>query len=59
MDEFLKYKIMEVGGINFSVYNLVLTGIFIVITTIILFIIKRIIYKIDKFDEGKKYANTG
>lgn len=56
MNEFLQYKIAEIGSYSISVHNIFFALITFVITWIILIIIKRIIYRFDKFDEGKKYA---
>jgi small-conductance mechanosensitive channel len=56
LDEFLKYKLAEIGSFHLSVYNLVEMAVTILIMWIILIVVKRIIYRFDKFDEGKKYA---
>lgn len=56
IQEFLKYKIAEIGSYQLSVYSLVAVAATIILMWIILFIIRRVIYRIDKFDEGKKYA---
>jgi small-conductance mechanosensitive channel len=56
LEEFLKYKIAEIGSFQLSVYNLVEMAATILIMWIVLIIAKRIIYRFDKFDEGKKYA---
>lgn len=56
MDEFLKYKIADIGSFHISVYNIFIAVIILIVSWIILMVIKRIIYRFDKFDDGKKYA---
>ena len=56
MQEFLQYKIAELGSVSISVYNLFMAVILLLATWLLLFFTKRLIYRVDKFDEGKKYA---
>ncbi len=56
LDEFLKYKIAEIGSFQLSVYSLVQVAITFIVMWVALIILKRIIYRFNKFDEGKKYA---
>ena len=56
MEQFLKYKITDIGGLDISVYNIVISIITLILTWIVLIIIKKLIYRVDKLNEGRKYA---
>lgn len=56
MEEFLNYNLFHFGNYSISVYHLVLLGILAVVTWIVLFLLRKAIYRSSSMDTGRKYA---
>ena len=56
MEEFLNYTLFQFGDYRVSVYHLVLLGLYALATWIVLFLLKKAIYRSARFDMGRKYA---
>ncbi len=56
MEQFLNFKILEIGKFSFSVYHLIGLSVLIIATSIVLWALKKSIYRSNRFNEGKKYA---
>ena len=56
MKEVLDYKILEFGDYTMALYNLFSLIIFIAIVTVLLVILKRIIYRSKSLDPAKKFS---
>jgi len=56
MKEVLDYKILEFGNYTMALYNLFSLIIFIAIVTVLLVILKRIIYRSKSLDPAKKFS---
>lgn len=56
MKEVLDYKILEFGNYTMALYNLFSLIIFIAIVTVLLVVLKRIIYRSKSLDPAKKFS---
>lgn len=56
MEQFLNYKILSIGGFSLSVYHLIGVAVIVAATILILWILRKSIYRSNRFNEGKKYA---
>ena len=56
MEQFLNYKILSIGGFSLSVYHVIGVAVIIAATILILWILRKSIYRSNRFNEGKKYA---
>jgi len=56
MEQFLNYKILSIGNFSLSVYHLIGTVVIIAATMLLLWILRKSIYRSSRFSEGKKYA---
>lgn len=56
MEQFLNFKILEIGKFSLSVYHLIGLSVLIIATSIVLWALKKSIYRSNRFNEGKKYA---
>ncbi len=56
MEQFLNYKILQIGGFSVSVYHLIGISIVVLATAFLLWVLKKSIYRSTRFNEGKKYA---
>lgn len=56
MEEFLNYTLFHFGNYHISVYHLVLLGLLALATWLVLYLLKKAIYKSTRFDMGRKYA---
>lgn len=56
MEQFLNFKILEIGKFSLSVYHLIGVSLLVIATSILLWALKKSIYRSNRFNEGKKYA---
>ena len=56
MKDILNYTIFEDGEFNIKVISIIKLLVFFIIVGLLLKIIKKTIYKVDKFDVAKKYS---
>jgi len=56
MEQFLNFKILEIGKFAFSVYHLIGLSLLVIATSIVLWALKKSIYRSNRFNEGKKYS---
>lgn len=56
MEELLNYTLFQDGEFNIKVISIIKLFGFLIVTGLLLKIIKKAIYKIDKIDEAKKYS---
>lgn len=56
MEQFLNYKILSVGSFSLSVYHFIGVAVIVAATMLILWILRKSIYRSSRFSEGKKYA---
>lgn len=56
MEQFLNYKILSVGSFSLSVYHFIGVAVIVTATMLILWILRKSIYRSNRFSEGKKYA---
>jgi len=56
MKNFLNYTLLETGKFSLKVSNLITLAVFIIIVFVLLFIIKRLIYRSKKIDIAKKFS---
>ncbi len=56
MEQFLNFRILQIGNFAVSVYHLIGISIIALATIAILWVLKKSIYRSNRFSEGKKYA---
>lgn len=56
LSDFLNYTLVKLGSFTLSVYSLMILATFLVFVFLLLFILKKAIYKTNKFDISRKYA---
>ncbi len=56
MEQFLNYKILQIGSYTLLVYHLVGLTVVTLATTFVLWVLKKSIYSSNRLNEGKKYA---
>lgn len=56
MEEFLNYNLFRFGSYSISVYHLVFTGVLVLVTWLVLFLLRKAIYRSSRMDMGRKYA---
>lgn len=56
MEQFLNYQILSIGSFSLSVYHLIGVAVIIAVTILILWVLRKSIYRSSRFSEGKKYA---
>ncbi len=56
MEQFLNYKILQIGSYTLLVYHLIGLILVVLATAFVLWVLKKSIYSSHRFSEGKKYA---
>lgn len=56
MEEFLNYTLFQFGNYRISVYHLVFLGMLLAATWLVLFVVKKAVYRSGRLDAGRKYA---
>lgn len=56
LSDFLNYTLVKLESFTLSVYSLMILATFLVFVFLLLFILKKAIYKTNKFDISRKYA---
>ncbi|MBX2929582.1 MAG: mechanosensitive ion channel [Saprospiraceae bacterium] len=56
MEQFLNYKLVEIGKLVLSVYHITGLIILILVTGLALWVVRKSVYRSNRFNEGKKYS---
>lgn len=56
MEEFLNYNLFKFGNYHVSVYHLVLLGLLVIVTWVVLWLLKKAVFRSTRIDTGRKYA---
>lgn len=56
MEEFLNYTLFQFGNYRISVYHLVFLGMLLAATWLVLFVVKKAVYRSGRLDARRKYA---
>ena len=56
MEEFLNYDLFKFGNYHVSVYHLVILGVLGIVTWLVLWLLKKAIFRSSRIDTGRKYA---
>lgn len=56
MEQFLNYKLVEIGKLVISVYHLIGLSAIVLFTGLVLWVVRKSVYRSNRFNEGKKYS---